>query len=287
MPSSLVRTALLAATAALPAILFAIGGAPAAETPWQEVTGAKVRLIATGADPQAPLGDAAVEIQLDPGWHTYWHFPGEAGIPTQAEFGGSSGIGDARLRFPPPERYTDPYATSIVYRDKVVLPIDLQPAENSTDALLDVRLSLGVCREICAPGEARLTLPLGEAEPDFAARMAIAAARLSLPQPQGESAPRIAEAMLEPGPDAKEAALRIRVDLPAGTGDVDLFAAGAPGSYNGVPQQVSRDDVSAVFRLPLRGFEPAPGGSRPVSLLLVTDGAAVSHDLDLNRLAQP
>ncbi|WP_417769704.1 protein-disulfide reductase DsbD domain-containing protein, partial [Stappia sp.] len=260
------------------------------ETEWQTVAGAHVRVIATGPQDTSPVGDAAVQIRLDPGWHTYWRFPGEAGIPTTADFAGSTGIGGARLRFPPPETYSDPYSTSIVYRDEVVLPIDLDAGTAAGNATLRVHLVFGVCREICVPGEARFEVPLSDAEPDFAARMAIASARLSLPGPQGEAPPRVASIRLSgdtaaagtPGKTGEK--LAISVELPAGAGDLALYAEGAPGSYNGVPRLVSREGDDAVFSLPLQGLQQADDGSRPLSLMLVVDGNAVEHQVDLSRL---
>jgi DsbC/DsbD-like thiol-disulfide interchange protein len=280
---------------ALPAVLIALllcpAIAPAAETEWQNVAGAHVRVIASGAQDASPVGDAAIQIRLDPGWHTYWRFPGEAGIPTTADFAGSTGIEGARLRFPPPQTYTDPYSTSIVYRDEVVLPIDLEAGKTDGSAegkaTLRVHLVFGVCREICVPGEARFELPLKATGSDFAARMAIASSRLTLPRPQGEAPPRIASVHLSDvaetseGGKKTEGKLAISVELPAGAGDLALYAEGAPGSYNGVPKLVSRQGDVAVFSLPMQGLQKAKDGSRPLSLVLVVDGNAVEHQVDV------
>ena len=58
------------------------GRGHAAMTDWAEVQGGAVRLIADG-----PLHEghylAGLEFLLEPGWHTYWRYPGEAGIPPQ------------------------------------------------------------------------------------------------------------------------------------------------------------------------------------------------------------
>lgn len=283
---------------ALPAVLIAFllcpTVAPAAETEWQTVAGAHVRVIASGPQDTSPVGDAAIQIRLDPGWHTYWRFPGEAGIPTTADFAGSTGIDGARLRFPPPQTYSDPYSTSIVYRDEVVLPIDLEAGKTDGSATLRVHLVFGVCREICVPGEARFELPLNATGSDFAARMAISSARLTLPRPQGEAPPRIASIGLSANERAAGTTdgttngtggkLAISVELPAGAGDLALYAEGATGSYNGVPKLVSRKGGVAVFSLPMQGLQKAQDGSQPLSLVLVVDGNAVEHQVDLADL---
>lgn len=274
------------ALALLAALALTAGPAHAGESPWATVGAASVRLVSTGPDSansgEAPFaGDAALEIRLEDGWHTYWRFPGEAGIPTAADFGASSGIASARLRFPVPERYSDPYSTSIVYHDRIVLPIDLEPAPGETAPVLRAHVSFGICREICMPGEAHLELPLAEGGPDFAAQLEISAARAALPRPQGEAPPRIAgieRTDLAPAEGkAPEETLVITAELASSTDPVDLFAEGAEGSYNGVPTLMERDGTTARFALPARGLAGGADGARLLTLTLVEGAAAVEH----------
>lgn len=287
--------ALLAALALTAGLAAVAGRAQAGESPWARVGAASIRLVSTGPDSTGPdstnpgeasfAGDAALEIRLEDGWHTYWRFPGEAGIPTAADFGASSGLASARLRFPVPERYSDPYATSIVYHDRIVLPIDLEPAAGETAPVLRAQVSFGVCREICMPGEAQLELPLGDGGPDFSARQAISAARAALPQPQDEAPPRIAaieRKELAPAEGkASEETLVITAELASPTAPVDLFAEGAEGSYNGVPVLLERDGTTARFALPARGLASSTDGTRPLALTLVEGGTAVEHRSEL------
>ena len=283
-PRALALLAALALTAG-PAALAA-GRAQAGESPWTTVGAASVRLVSTGPDTTNSgeasfAGDAALEIRLEDGWHTYWRFPGEAGIPTAADFGASSGLASAQLRFPVPERYSDPYSTSIVYHDRIVLPIDLEPAPGEAAPVLRAHVSFGICREICMPGEAHLELPLAEGGPDFAAQLEISAARAALPQPQGEAPPRIAgieRKDLAPA-DGKppEETLVITAELASSTDPVDLFAEGAEGSYNGVPTLMERNGTTARFALPARGLAGGADGARLLTLTLVEGAAAVEH----------
>lgn len=262
----------------------------AGESPWVQAGAAEVRLVSTGpGDAASPFGDAALEIRLDEGWHTYWRFPGEAGIPTSADFGASSGLALARLRFPPPARYSDPYATSLVYHDRIVLPIDLVPAAGETAPVLRVHVSFGICREICVPGEASLELPLAEGGPDFAARLAISAARAALPRPQDEAPPRIAgieHRQLAPAEGqapqkAPQETFVITAELASPDAPVDLFAEGAEGSYNGVPTLLERNGRFARFALPATGLAANGDGARPLALTLVEGSSAVEHRIDL------
>ncbi|WP_067339754.1 protein-disulfide reductase DsbD domain-containing protein [Stappia indica] len=290
-PRALARLALTGLVLAAAALGAPLGGsAHAGESPWVSVGAASVRLVSTGPDAANAGGtsaslDAALEIRLEDGWHTYWRFPGEAGIPTVADFAASSGLASARLRFPVPERYSDPYATSIVYHDRIVLPIDLEPAPGEAAPVLRAHVSFGVCREICMPGEAQLELPLGGGGPDFAARQAISAARAALPRPQGEAPPRISAIErkdLAPAQDkAPEETLVITAELASSTDPVDLFAEGLEGSYNGVPVLLERDGTTARFVLPARGLASSADGSRPLALTLVEGATAVEHRSDV------
>jgi len=66
-------------------------GVPAADdvSRWDGDARSAVRLIA-GSRPRARSADAlraGIEIRLKGGWHTYWRYPGDAGVPPQFDFG--------------------------------------------------------------------------------------------------------------------------------------------------------------------------------------------------------
>jgi len=165
-------TALLAlAPLALPA------SAHAAVGDWAKGQQAEARLLAAGIGADGKL-DAAVEIVLPVGWHTYWRQPGEAGVPTTLDFAGSANVGAADVAFPVPERDED---GSNIYRDHVVLPITFAVADPGKPAALALDVNLGVCQDICVPDEIKATLAVPPGEKDPTAAAAIAAARATLP----------------------------------------------------------------------------------------------------------
>ena len=45
-----------------------------------------------------------IRLQLEPGWHTYWKNPGDAGLPLTAELLDSNGYKTGDLRFPTPHK---------------------------------------------------------------------------------------------------------------------------------------------------------------------------------------
>ena len=263
--------------------------ATALESPWQEVPGAKIRLIAVAGQGTTPSAnsdvDTAVEIALEPGWHTYWRFPGETGIPTQAIFDRSVGLRDISLRYPAPERYFDGQFTSIVYTDRVVLPIDLTLAPGPLSPRIVADVTFGVCSDICVPAEASLALDLSLADDAITQRMAISRARLALPEQQTDTPPRIAHIILGTPDTRGEQTLTIEAELAPGALKADLFAEGADGSFIEVPRRVAEDGISATFALSTHGLARTEAG-RPLTLVLVNGPLSVRHDIDVDALAQ-
>src|SRR5260221_13374208 len=71
-------------------------------SPWDEGLQSAARLIAaratgTGADLVYRSG---VEIKLNPGWKTYWRYPGDSGVPPTFDFSKSENVKAATVLFP-------------------------------------------------------------------------------------------------------------------------------------------------------------------------------------------
>ena len=153
--------------------------AAAAVGDWVHGQRAAARLLASGIGADGEL-DAAVEIQLPQGWHTYWRQPGEAGVPTLVDFTGSANVGAADVGFPVPERDED---GSNIYRDHVVLPVRFAVTDPAKPVALALDLNLGVCQDVCVPDEIKATLAVAPGEKDSTTAAAIATARALLPGP--------------------------------------------------------------------------------------------------------
>ena len=60
---------------------------------WNGDSRSAVRLIAgSWSDEQAAPLRAGLEIRLKPGWHTYWRYPGDAGVPPRFDFSNSRNL---------------------------------------------------------------------------------------------------------------------------------------------------------------------------------------------------
>ncbi|MEE8246278.1 MAG: protein-disulfide reductase DsbD domain-containing protein, partial [Alphaproteobacteria bacterium] len=145
---------------ALPVAAPAMAGAGA--SPWASTEQSQVRLISA----MTAVGDRAslslgLHIRLEPGWKTYWRSPGDAGFPTLLDWSGSANLAAAELHWPAPKRFRIFGLETFGYVDEVVLPVTLSLARPGQAAALKVRVDYAICKDICIPHEAELTLDLG------------------------------------------------------------------------------------------------------------------------------
>src|SRR4051794_12884918 len=94
---------------------------------WDGQTRAAVRLIAGTAADRAGMLRAGIEIRLDPGWKTYWRYPGDSGVPPRYSFARSDNVRDVSLSWPAPKSFSDGSGSSIGYADRVILPLHVVP----------------------------------------------------------------------------------------------------------------------------------------------------------------
>ncbi len=258
---------------ALIALPVSFSTAKTQNTPWTPVGGGEVRLINVGPPSETGAYQLGVEILLEPGWHTYWRFPGEAGVPTEMEFQGSSNLKAAEVSFPAPERYDDGFSTSIVYHDHVVLPLEIRATDQNAPVGLAATLHFGVCKDVCIPAEARFDLQLSPtAPPNPEVQREIDEAKAHVPKLQdATSTPRIKHvAVLKPG---KDAILQITTESALENAPVDLFAEGPAGSYIGVPQKKSEQKSETTFELPVRGLALKDGAASVLLVAVSGEGA--------------
>lgn len=99
---------------------------------------------------------AAIRLEMDPGWHTYWRNPGESGLPTSVTWTLPPGITAGELEWPPPEAYESGGVTTYVYHDEVLLLVrlTLAPEVQPGPARLQARVDWLECQVACVPGNA-------------------------------------------------------------------------------------------------------------------------------------
>lgn len=119
-----------------------------------------------------------VRFEMRDGWHIYWEFPGDSGMPTSLTWTLPEGAVAGEIQWPAPIRFVEGgFLVSYGYKDEVMLLVPLQtPAgmRAGETMTVSVRADWLECKDICLPGsgEASITLTAGEpgvADPRFAA----------------------------------------------------------------------------------------------------------------------
>jgi len=216
----------------------------------------------------------ALRLTMDPGWHSYWINPGDAGGTTTLDWTLPQGFSAGEIQWPHPRRIEAPPLASYGYDGQVLLLVDIEPPpqlEQGSTVRLAARADWVVCEEICLPATADVELELpvraGPPHPDTDWATAIERTRRLLPQPAPDwdfTAWRDAAGfVLEI--EAPEAALE-RFD------GAYFFAARASTIRHAAPQPVVRDGGRVRISLPaseylhgaverLRGVLLAPPGA--------------------------
>ena len=107
-----------------------------------------------------------VRMAMDPGWHTYWKNPGDAGLATQIAWDVPEGFVPGPVRWPLPHKSMDSGdVLSYGYAKENMLLVPFTAAASlspGTSVTLKAKVTWLECQNICVPGDAsvRLTLPV-------------------------------------------------------------------------------------------------------------------------------
>jgi thiol:disulfide interchange protein len=116
--------------------------------------------------PESALGKdgqpntAGLHFKLEPGWHVYWKNAGDSGEPPRLRWTLPSGITASALEFPAPKRLPLGPLMDFGYEDEVVFPFSITAAKSAAAGPADLHAQVAwlVCREVCIPGKAELSL---------------------------------------------------------------------------------------------------------------------------------
>ena len=273
--------------------LVCAGFAPAVQaqdaSAWDGEPHGASRLIAGAAlnTGDTKIARAGIEIRLDPGWKTYWRYPGDSGVPPTLDFSGSENVKSVSTLWPAPERFADGAGGySIGYHGDVVLPLQIVPNDAAKPSLLHVKLGYAVCGKLCVPAEAQLALTLsgkpGTEEPALSAAEARVPRRVALGEPGS-----LTIASVHRETSGKRARVVVLVGAPDGVA-VDLFAEGpTPEWALPLPQpeskQVASPDGMRRYIFELDGLPPgakAAGATLKITAVSPTDAIEVEARLD-------
>lgn len=245
----------------------------AASSPWAEGTGVRVRLVTTGAPDGNGVIRGALDIDLAPGWKTYWRDPGDAGVPPQLDFSGSRNISVVDIAYPAPRRFDDEGGVWAGYKKPVRFGLVLKPGNTSKPMQLDAKVFIGVCRSICVPFQAQLSLDPSKNADDLMDAAIVANAFAALP-----AAPRKDFNAVEV--KKTPTAFAVSAALPKPGAAAELFVAAPKGYSFGSPKQLESENGKAIFSVPvLRGGKNIGSGSVKIPYTLVQGDQAVTGEL--------
>ncbi|MGA7930964.1 MAG: protein-disulfide reductase DsbD domain-containing protein [Candidatus Sulfotelmatobacter sp.] len=195
-----------------------------------------------------------LHFELEQGWHIYWVNPGDSGEPPRVEWQLPAGLSAGATEWPAPRRLETSSIVDFGYEDAVTLMVPMH-AEASLAAQQAVRLGAEVkvlvCREMCIPGKAQLslTLPVKSQSPaadsrtqDVRTMDLFTATRKSLPRPApGNWTFRVA--------DTKDSFV-LTANLGHQITQASFFPLAESQIDNAAPQKLLT--VAAGFRLTLR-----------------------------------
>jgi len=275
------------------ASIFCAGGMPAARaqdaSAWDTEQHAAARLIAGAAVQSAGATwlRGGVEIRLDPGWKTYWRYPGDSGVPPTLNFAGSENVKSVTAMWPAPKRFSDGAGGhSIGYVGDIVLPLRIAPQDPAKPSALRVTLDYAVCGNLCVPVQASLDLALsGKAGTEDGA-LATAEARVPRRVPLGAGG-NLAIRAVHRVTDGGHARVVVEVAAPADT-PVDLFAEGPTADWAlplPEPDHAAADKAAGVrrFTFDLDGLPTgasAAGATLTLTAVSPTDAIEVRAHLD-------
>ncbi|QPC42127.1 hypothetical protein HW532_05070 [Kaustia mangrovi] len=253
------------------ALAFTLSAAHAADTvssalsqPGAALSHSTVRLVDGGA--RDGMLRAGVDIRLAPGWKTYWRVPGDSGVPPVFDWSGSQNVAEAAVRWPAPVRFSDAFGENIGYKDRVVFPVEVMPADPAKPVRLDLTLDYAVCREVCVPARAELSADLGEGWTNPQARALVESYAETVPKPAGE-VPGLEIGAVRAVTDAsggKGVALEIEIESDTPSVPADILVEGDGTVYFGVPRRL--DSGAGESGSALRYLVPVDGATDAVAL---------------------
>ncbi|HEX9166608.1 MAG TPA: protein-disulfide reductase DsbD domain-containing protein [Gemmatimonadales bacterium] len=227
------------------------------------------------ATPGQPLR-LALRFQPEPGWHIYWRNPGQAGIATSVAWTVPPGFRTDSLAWPVPELYdiagilTHVMHGETVLRTTVLVPLVVA----ASPARIGAEVRYGVCKEVCLPGVARLSLQLGWATPGSRESSVVSREWTAVQQTSEARQPRAGGPAVAVRLADTVLVLTVRAKPGQALPDtLTFYASDRDVATAAVRAVVRRGATTATLRVPLRATPSrvrgvlvggSPGAARPV-----------------------
>jgi len=238
----------------------------------RQLVEAKLLADTTTVVPGQPF-TAGLLLKMAPGWHTYWQFPGDAGIPTEIKWNLPPGWKAGPIQWPIPLKLKEPGDIQIYgYQDEVLLMVALTPPPKIAESSVKLAAAADwlVCEKICIPGSAEVQLDLpvgGQATPANADLFAKYRNRLPRPLPPS------AGSALHWSRQSNAFRLTIADKSLAQNASMDFFPLPDSATLIGHPRREPTAEGATVFAIPI---EEAAANVHSLDGLIVFDHQAWS-----------
>jgi thiol:disulfide interchange protein len=105
---------------------------------------------------------AGLDFKMEDGWHVYWKNAGDSGEPPAVDWMLPPSVTAGAMQFPAPKRLPLGPLMDFGYEDEVVFPVPMQVAADyqpkGPQTAIGGHLTWLVCREVCIPGKAYLSV---------------------------------------------------------------------------------------------------------------------------------
>lgn len=229
--------------------------------------GARVRLVTAGEPDAEGRLKGILDIDLKPGWKTYWRDPGDAGVPPTIDVPSNPNIAGIAIDFPAPQRHDEGDFQWAGYDYPVALPVTFTLKDPEGSARVEADVFLGVCETICVPVQAKLALDASSDPDNPDDTAAIAAAFAAVP---ADATPDFG---LKVAGGSGGDSVVLEAAFPGDPESAELFIAGEGGYTFATPVKELRDRKT-LFSVEVMRPEETPEGPG-LHYVLVTDRGAV------------
>jgi DsbC/DsbD-like thiol-disulfide interchange protein len=250
------------------ALLLALTTAPAGATTQDDVLAATLR---PGWQMDSGAHMAAMDLNLAPGWKTYWRSPGDAGIPPSFDWSGSSNVKSVRIHWPAPSVFDVNGLQTIGYHNRLILPLEVTAIDPSKPVRLSAEVELGVCDDICLPASLSLVSELSApGAPDDTIHQALSRRA----ETAAEAGVSRVTCTIDPISDGLRLTARLRLPDP-GTPEVVAFETADPAVWvaEAITQREGGDLVAMTEMVPPDGAPFALDRSAVIMTILSRSGA--------------
>ncbi|MEO4043602.1 protein-disulfide reductase DsbD domain-containing protein [Hoeflea sp. CAU 1731] len=246
-----------------------------ASSEWAETEGGRVRLTALPPSEDGVIR-AILDVDLLPGWKTYWRDPGDAGIPPQLDFAKSANVEAAEVKFPAPARIDDGYAVWAGYTYPVAFPIRLDQEEAGIQSVIDVNVFMGICEKICIPVQAEFSVTVApqDAATDYEKHLVETAFRQLPARPH--------DGFHIDGVTLGDNSKSVSFNVHAPEGEIEIFVTGPQGWAFDVPQaQASKDGYTTFEALVLDAPQDATLSATGITILAKAGRQSIETEISM------